>query len=120
MSISNSFQYDILLIIFLPLDEQPQCQSLRVNCQQLLTEVGRDAILADNVCRVQCAFLVNPAPAAPAPAPPAPPAPVAPQQARPPQQQPPQQQPPRPQQQQPPQQPTRGGRLLPNLLNLFG
>lgn len=83
---------------------QPQCQSLRVNCQQLLSEVGRDALLADNVCRVQCAFLVNPAPAAPAPAP--------------------QPQPQQPQQQQrpaqPPRQPTRGGRLLPNLLNLFG
>ncbi|EFX87909.1 hypothetical protein DAPPUDRAFT_42141, partial [Daphnia pulex] len=85
--------------------EGPQCQSLRVNCQQLLTDVGRDAILADSVCRVQCAFLVNPAPAAPAP-PPAPPAP----------QRPPQQQQGGP----PPRQPQRGARLLPNLLNLFG
>ena len=86
------------------MNQQPQCQSLRVNCQQLLTDVGRDAILADSVCRVQCAFLVNPAPAAPAPSQPA----LAPQ--RPPQQQggP------------PPRQPQRGARLLPNLLNLFG
>lgn len=67
--------------------------------------MGRDAILADSVCRVQCAFLVNPAPAAPAP-PPAQPAP----------QRPPQQQQGGP----PPRQPQRGARLLPNLLNLFG
>lgn len=102
---------------------QPQCQSLRVNCQQLLTEVGRDAILADSVCRVQCAFLVNPTPAAPAPAPapqaPAP-QPVAAQPAPPPPQQQQRLVQPPAQQQQRPQQPQRGARLLPNLLNLFG
>ncbi|XP_065580760.1 uncharacterized protein LOC136040414 isoform X2 [Artemia franciscana] len=49
--------------------EGAQCQSLRVDCQRLLAEVGRDAILADSVCRVQCSFVVPgaaPAPATPA------------------------------------------------------
>lgn len=49
---------------FLSVVPQPVCQSLRVtNCVQLTESTDLRALLADDVCRVQCAFLLRGDPA---------------------------------------------------------
>ena len=43
---------------------QPVCQSLRVsNCVQLAEKSDLRAVLQDDVCKVQCAFLLRAVPA---------------------------------------------------------